>query len=91
MSDTNLTTASAGELLKVGPTPIRVRYATLGLRRCYMPRAGLWSHKYHLDGRPEPNESVPPHSDSFYSLNVLLGFARNPEIVAGEPYHLAVC
>jgi hypothetical protein len=52
-----------------------------------MPRAGLWSHKYHLDGRPEPNESV-PHSDSFYSLNVLLGFARNPGIVAGEPYHL---
>jgi hypothetical protein len=52
-----------------------------------MPRAGFWSHKYHLDGRPEPNESV-PHSDSFYSLNVLLGFARNPEIVAGEPYHL---
>ena len=52
-----------------------------------MPRAGLWSHKYHLDGRPEPNESV-PQSDSFYSLNVLLGFARNPEIVAGEPYHL---
>jgi hypothetical protein len=64
-----------------------IRYATLGLRRCYMPRTGLWSHKYHLDGRPEPNESV-PHSDSFYSLNVLLGFARNPEIVAAEPYHL---
>jgi hypothetical protein len=54
-----------------------------------MPRTGLWSHKYHLDGRPEPNESV-PHSDSFYSLNVLLGFARNPEIVAGEPYDLDV-
>ncbi len=64
-----------------------IRYATLGLRRCYMPRAGLWSHKYHLDGRPEPNESL-PHSDGFYSLNVLLGFARNPQIAAGEPYHL---
>jgi hypothetical protein len=64
-----------------------IRYATLGLRRCYMPRAGLWSHKYHLDGRPEPNESV-PHSDGYYSLNVLLGFARNAEIVAGEPYDL---
>src|ERR1700730_12642376 len=61
-----------------------IRYATLGLRRCYMPRTGLWSHKYHLDGRPEPNESV-PHSDSFYSLNVLLGVARNPEMVAGAP------
>jgi hypothetical protein len=68
------------------PTPL-IRYATLGLRRCYMPRAGLWSHKYHLDGRTEPNESV-PHSDGYYSLNVLLGFARNPEIIAGEPYDL---
>jgi hypothetical protein len=66
------------------PTAL-IRYATLGLRRCYMPRAGLWSHKYHLDGRPEPNESV-PHSDGYYSLNVLLGFARNPEIIAAEPY-----
>ena len=27
-----------------------------------------------------------PHSDGYYSLNVLLGFARNPEIIAGEPY-----
>ncbi len=69
------------------PTSSIIRYATLGLRRCYMPRAGLWSHKYHLDGRPQPNESV-PHSDGYYSLNVLLGFARNPEIVAGEPYDL---
>jgi hypothetical protein len=68
------------------PSPV-IRYAMLGLRRCYMPRTGLWSYKYHLDGRPEPNESV-LHSDSFYSLNVLLGFARNPEIVAGEAYHL---
>jgi hypothetical protein len=64
-----------------------IRYATLGLRRCYMPRSELWSHKYHLDGRPEPNESV-PQSDGYYSLNVLLGFARNPEIIAGEPYDL---
>lgn len=64
-----------------------IRYATLGLRRCYMPHAGLWSHKYHLDGRPEPNRSL-PYSDGYYSLNVLLGFARNPEIVAGEPYDL---
>lgn len=68
------------------PAPL-IRYATLGLRRCYMPRAGLWSHKYHLDGRAEPNESV-PHSDGYYSLNVLLGFARNPEMIASEPYDL---
>ncbi|MGA7385481.1 MAG: hypothetical protein WBW81_12540 [Methylocella sp.] len=69
------------------PPSAVIRYATLGLRRCYMPRAELWSHKYHLDGRPQPNESV-PRSDGFYSLNVLLGFARNPEVVAGEPYDL---
>jgi hypothetical protein len=68
------------------PTAL-IRYAALGLRHCYMSRAGLWSHKYHLDGRPEPNESL-PHSDGYYSLNVLLGFARNPEILAAEPYDL---
>ncbi|HMF05693.1 MAG TPA: hypothetical protein VKE72_01590 [Methylocella sp.] len=68
------------------PAPL-IRYAALGLRRCYMPRGGLWSHKYHLDGREAPNESV-PHSDGYYSLNVLLGFARNSEIMAGEPYDL---
>jgi hypothetical protein len=49
-------------------------YALSGLRRCWMPDLGRWSHKYHLDGRPHPNESV-PHSDLYYSLNVLLGLA----------------
>jgi hypothetical protein len=40
-----------------------------------MPALGRWSHIYHLDGRAQPNESV-PHSDVFYSLNVLLGLSR---------------
>lgn len=40
-----------------------------------MPQQGCWSHIYHLDGRYPPNESI-PHSDVFYTLNVLLGFAR---------------
>ena len=37
-------------------------YALAGLRRCWMPDRGTWSHKYHLDGRAHPNETV-PHSD----------------------------
>ena len=40
-----------------------------------MPEHGRWSHIYHLEGRHEPNESL-PESDVFYSLNVLLGFSR---------------
>ena len=43
---------------------------------------GRWSHIYHLDGRMPPNESV-PHSDAFYTLNVLLGMSRLPERPAG--------
>ena len=64
-----------------------VRYAMLGLQRCYMPEKKLWSYKYHLDDRPEPNQSV-PQSDSFYSLNVLLGLTRNLDAIADEPYDL---
>lgn len=52
-----------------------INYALAGLQRCWMPDHGCWSHIYHLDGRPQPNESV-PHSDVFYSLNVLLGLSR---------------
>jgi hypothetical protein len=40
-----------------------------------MPALGRWCHIYHLDGRAEPNESV-PHSDVFYTLNVLVGLSR---------------
>jgi hypothetical protein len=40
-----------------------------------MPESGRWSHIYHLDGRLNPNESIPA-SDVFYSLNVLLGLSK---------------
>ena len=46
-----------------------------GLKQCFMPAAGLWSHKYHFDWSGDRNESI-RHSDLFYSLNVLLGMAR---------------
>ncbi|WP_218578742.1 hypothetical protein [Vineibacter terrae] len=66
-----------------------VTYALNGLEKCWMPGHGRWSHIYHLDGRTRPNESV-PHSDAFYTLNVLLGMSRLPEwpagIVAAEIY-----
>ncbi|MCK1518895.1 MULTISPECIES: hypothetical protein [unclassified Bradyrhizobium] len=52
-----------------------VRYALEGLERCWLPEHGRWSHIYHLDGRTSPNESL-PHSDVFYTLNVLLGMSR---------------
>lgn len=63
-------------------------YGLAGLRRCWMPERASWSHKYHLDGRADPNESV-PHSDAYYSLNVLLGLARVRSAAADEPYDLA--
>lgn len=52
-----------------------IDYALSGLRQCWMPDYDRWSHIYHLDGRPQPNESV-PHSDVFCTLNVLLGLSR---------------
>jgi hypothetical protein len=39
-----------------------------------MPHAQAWSFIYHLDGRAQPNESL-PSKDVFYSLNVILGLA----------------
>ena len=42
-----------------------------------MADLGRWSHKYHLDGRDAPNESI-PGSDVYYSLNVLLGLSNVP-------------
>lgn len=52
-----------------------VRYVLKGLRNCWLPEQQRWSHIYHLDGREQPNQSV-PESDAFYSLNVLLGMSR---------------
>jgi hypothetical protein len=56
------------------PSPL-ISYVVRGLDSCWMPGLGRWSHIYHLDGRPSPNQSI-PHSDVFYTLNVLLGFSR---------------
>lgn len=60
--------------LSAGNSPL-IDYALKGLDRCWLPRHGRWSHIYHLDGRAEPNQSV-PYSDVFYTINVLLGFSR---------------
>jgi hypothetical protein len=60
------------------PSPL-VAYALDGLRQCWMPELGRYSHRYCFDTEA-PNESVPP-SDIFYTLNVLLGFSRLPEAV----------
>src|SRR5437868_3634298 len=57
-----------------GNAPL-IDYAVKGLEKCWLPRHRRWSHIYHLDGRAEPNESLPP-SDVFYTLNVLLGLSR---------------
>jgi hypothetical protein len=62
-----------------------VDYALKGLDRCWLPEIGRWSHIYHLDKRPEPNETV-AHSDIFYTINVLLGMAR----VQHVPHHIDV-
>jgi hypothetical protein len=56
-----------------------VNYALGGLRRCWLPEHGRWSHIFHLDGRDPSNESLPP-SDVFYTLNVLLGMSRVDEV-----------
>jgi hypothetical protein len=68
------------------PCPL-VHYGLAGLRRCWMPEHARWSHKYHLDGRAEPNESI-PHSDLYYSLNVLLGLAPVRRSLSREPYDI---
>jgi hypothetical protein len=53
-----------------------VAYALDGLRRCWLPEYGRYSHRYRFDREPA-NQSVPA-SDIFYTLNVLLGFSRLP-------------
>jgi hypothetical protein len=59
-----------------------VNYALEGLQRCWLPEHGRWSHIYHLDGRGQPNESL-PRSDVFYTLNVLLGLSRVSHVSNG--------
>ncbi len=63
-------------------TDLLTAYGVRGLARCWMENHGRWSHKYHLDGRSDPNESK-PHSDVYYSFNVLLGLARVPRPAQG--------
>lgn len=58
-----------------------VEFALRGLDHCWLDSDSRWSHIYHLDGRAEPNESQ-PHSDVFYTLNVLLGMSRVANVPA---------
>ena len=64
-----------------------VAYALDGLRRCWMPQHGRYSHRYRLDAAPG-NESVPA-SDLFYTLNVLLGFSALPSLSGAERGNIA--
>src|SRR5206468_12347661 len=75
-----LGTSTALAATEVSQNSPLVEYALGGLRRCWLPQHGRWSHIYHLDGRDPANESLPP-SDVFYTLNVLLGMSR----VSGLP------
>jgi hypothetical protein len=68
------------DMLSANNSPL-VEYALKGLKLCWLPQYGRWSHIYHLDNRAQPNESR-PESDVFYTLNVLLGLARVPQIPA---------
>ncbi len=79
MSRTNAAFADVRPLPMRGavPNPL-ARFALKGLRNCWQPEFGRWSHIYHLDGRDQPNQSI-PESNVFYSLNVLLGMTRLPE------------
>jgi hypothetical protein len=64
-----------------------IAYVLRGLRHCWMPELGRWSHIYHLDGRSEPNQSL-PESDVFYTLNVLLGFSRIGRLASSHAFNL---
>jgi len=68
------------------PSPL-IAYALRGLQNCWMPEHGRWSHIYHLDGRAQPNESIPA-SDVFYSLNVLLGFSRIAHLASHHDFNI---
>ncbi len=67
--------SGAGTVSSSNRAPPLIKYTLRGLQSCWMPSIGRWSHIYHLDGRAEPNQSV-PSSDVFYSLNVLLGLSK---------------
>ena len=69
---------NSGETRSTVNSPL-VNYALQGLQKCWLPEHGRWSHVYHLDGRDQPNESL-AQSDVYYTLNVLLGLARVPQV-----------
>jgi hypothetical protein len=69
-----MSATAVGARQTVANAPL-IDYALSGLRRFWHPDLGRWSSVYHLDGRDSPKGSV-PHSDVFYSLNVLLGMSR---------------
>jgi hypothetical protein len=77
-----LLTMSSPPPIPAGSCSPLVSYALDGLRRCWMPEHGRYSHRYRFDA-PPGNESVPA-SDVFYTLNVLLAYTRLPPGVAGE-------
>jgi hypothetical protein len=77
MSSSYLQNLSAPEEMQSSNGAL-VNFALRGLQRCWMPELGRWSHIYHLDGRNQPNQSL-PHSDVFYTLNVLVGLSRVPQ------------
>ena len=84
----SVTTEVPGNLHRSNVSPLAA-YGLAGLRRCWMPDRGSWSHRFHLDGRAEPNESL-RHSDIYYSLNVLLGLSQVRGALAQEPYDASV-
>ncbi|AWL98470.2 hypothetical protein [Bradyrhizobium ottawaense] len=70
----------AGAKAPLSNSPL-VNYALQGLERCWLPAERRWSHVYHLDRPASPHESL-PHSDVFYTLNVLLGMSRVAKLPA---------
>ena len=66
-----------------------IEYALKGLRRCWMPERGRYSHLYRLDAAKQPNVSL-PESDAFYTLNVLLGISRLGAVERSELPDLAL-
>lgn len=67
-------TSDPGDASPLITSPL-IKYTLRGLKSCWMPEQGRWSHISHLDGRAKPNQSI-PSSDVFYSLNVLMGLAK---------------
>ena len=72
----NTSAEPAGSVVaaSVSRSPL-ICYAMEGLRRCWMPGVGRYSHRFRFDVTEPQNESI-PESDAFYTLNVLLGLSQ---------------